>query len=101
MLPAFLITFREVLEASLIVATILGVLLKLRQHKSIRTVAVATSAAVMLSIFLLIGGSLLGVRVHDAYSGATEEIIEGILMITSAIFITWACPGYEDCRGDH
>src|SRR3989344_6268229 len=54
MLPAFLITFREVIEASLIVATVLGI------------------------------------RIQKIYSGKTEELIEGVLMVTSAIFITWA-----------
>ena len=90
MLPAFLITFREVIEATLIVATILGVLIKLGHRQSIRTVISATCAASVLSILLLGAGSLLGVKVKEVYTGATEEVIEGTLMITSAFFITWA-----------
>src|SRR3989344_5862758 len=90
MLPAFLITLREVIEASLIVATILGTLTKLNQPKGIKTVWLATGAAVLVSIFLLGVGSILGLKIQEIYSGKTEELIEGILMITSAVFITWA-----------
>ncbi|KKR91811.1 MAG: Iron permease FTR1, partial [Candidatus Roizmanbacteria bacterium GW2011_GWA1_41_13] len=90
MLPSFLITLREVIEATLIVATILGILVKLNQTKNIRTVWVATVAAVAISAGLLGLGSLAGIKVQELYSGRTEEIIEGILMIVSAGFITWA-----------
>ena len=90
MLPAFLITFREVIEASLIVATILGILVRLKQTKGIKTVWLATGAATLVSIILLGLGSLLGLKVQEIYSGKTEEFIEGILMMTSAVFITWA-----------
>lgn len=90
MLPSFLITFREVIEAALIVATILGILVKLGHLKSIKTVWLATAAAAFLSILLLGLGSLFGIKVQQLYSGKTEEFIEGILMITSAVFITWA-----------
>jgi high-affinity iron transporter len=90
MLPAFLITFREVIEASLIVATILGILVKLNQPKGVRTVWMATGAAALTSFALLVVASLLGLKAQEVYSGRTEEMIEGILMITSAVFITWA-----------
>ncbi len=90
MLPAFLITFREVIEASLIVATILAILVKLKQTKGVKTVWYATGLATLVSILLLVLGSLFGLKVQELYSGKTEELIEGILMITSAIFITWA-----------
>lgn len=90
MLPSFLITFREVIEASLIVATILGILTKLGHHKSIRTVWTGTVAAAFLSLLLMAGGSLVGLKVQEIYSGKIEEFIEGIFMITSAVFITWA-----------
>ena len=89
MFPTFLITFREVIEASLIVATILGVLVRLRQINGIKTVWLATGAATALSILLLGVGSMLGFKVQELYE-KNEESIEGVLMITSAIFITWA-----------
>ncbi|MBP7967334.1 FTR1 family protein [Candidatus Woesebacteria bacterium] len=90
MLPAFLITFREVIEASLIVATVLGILVKLKQTKGVKTVWIATIAAAGLSIILLALGALLGLKVQELYTGRIEELIEGILMVTSAVFITWA-----------
>jgi len=90
MIAAFLITLREVIEASLIVATILGVLTKLKQAKGIRTVWLATGAAALVSIALLGAGSLFGIKIQEVYSGKIEEFIEGILMVTSAAFITWA-----------
>jgi len=90
MLPAFLITFREVIEASLIVATILGILIKLGHTKSIKTVWVATASAGILSIVLLGLGSLFGFEVQKIYSGRVEQAVEGVLMILSAVFITWA-----------
>ncbi len=90
MLPAFLITFREVIEASLIVATILGILVKLNQTKGIKTVWIATAAATGVGILLLALGSLFGLKIQEIYTGKIEELVEGILMTTSAIFITWA-----------
>ena len=89
MLPAALITFREVIEATLIVATILGILVKLKQVGQIKTVWLATIAATLTSIGLLIGGSLLGFRVQELYENY-EPLFEGTMMLTSAIFITWA-----------
>lgn len=90
MLPSFLITFREVIEASLIVATILGILVKLKRKESIKTVWLATIYAMSLSVLLLGMGSIAGFKMQEIYSGPTEQLIEGVLMVTSAIFITWA-----------
>ena len=90
MLPAFLITFREVIEASLIVATILGILVKLNQKKGIKSVWYATGLAAFMSILFLALGSFFGLKMQELYSGKVEELIEGIFMITSAVFITWA-----------
>lgn len=90
MFASFLITLREVIEASLIVATILGILTKLHQKKGIRTVWAATSAAAGVNVALLGAASIFGLKIQEVYSGKIEEFIEGILMATSAIFITWA-----------
>lgn len=90
MLPAFLITFREVLEATLIVATVLGILTKLKQQQSIRTLWLATAIATFMSFMTLVAGSFAGLKIQQLYTGRTEEVIEGILMVTSAVFITWA-----------
>ena len=89
MLPSFLITFREVIEATLIVATILGILVKLNQKKGIKTVWLATGAAAALSILLLGISSLIGLKVNELFE-QHEPYVEGSLMIISAVFITWA-----------
>jgi len=88
MLPVFLITFREVIEASIIVATVLGILVKFHQSAMIKTVWTAVGAAALLSILLLGIGSLLGLQVQELYE-KNEAYIEGILMTVSALFITW------------
>jgi len=90
MLPSFLITIREVIEASLIVATILGILVKLGMKNKIRTVWYATASALGLCLLLLAAASIAGLRIQELYTGRTEELIEGVLMIISALFITWA-----------
>jgi len=90
MLPALLITLREVIEASLIVATILGILVKLNNKPAQKVVYVATLTAFVASLALLACASLLGYKLQLLYSGTVEEFIEGVLMILSALFITWA-----------
>lgn len=90
MLPAFLITLREVIEATLIVATVLGILIKLKQTKSIKTVWLATTAALLVSLVLLGLGSFLGLKIQEVYTGRAEQLFEGSMMIISAIFITSA-----------
>src|SRR3989344_3176225 len=89
MIPSFLITFREVIEASLIVATIAGILVKLNQKKQLKTVWLATGAAALLSVMLLVFGTILGIKVQEVFE-LHEALIEGTLMVTTAIFITWA-----------
>lgn len=89
MFPSFLITLREVIEAALIVATIIGILTKLGQHKEIRTVWLATLLATLASVTLLLVGSMFGLQVQELYK-QKEPFIEGALMIVSAVFITWA-----------
>src|SRR5690348_13814510 len=90
MIPTLLITLREVIEASLIVATILGILTKLHQRESIKTVWFATASALLVSFLLVFGGSTIGINVQQIYQGNSEPIIEGILFIASAFFVTWA-----------
>lgn len=90
MLPAFLITFRETLEASLIVAAILSILIKFKQTKVAKSVWLASGLAASASITILIIASFFGLRIQEVYTGKTEEIIEGIFMVASAGFITWA-----------
>lgn len=90
MIPAFLITLREVIEATLIVATILGILTKLNHKKEAKVVIRASVFAVVISLILLVSFSIFGYQLQSIYTGVIEEVIEGSLMIISAFFITWA-----------
>lgn len=90
MIPAFLITLREVIEASLVVATILGILYKTGDRDAVRTVFLAAISAFALSCVLIASGSLLGFNLARLYTGRVEEATEGMLMIVSATFITYA-----------
>lgn len=90
MFPTLLITFREVIEASLIVATILSILVKFHESRGIKTVWTATFAATAVSLILLAAGSILGLRVQEVFKGKTEMIFEGVTLVLSSFFITWA-----------
>jgi len=90
MFPSFLITFREVIEAALIVATIAGILHRLRAGSYLRIVWIATLAAIGASILLVYGLELFGMGFAGWYTGANEQLLEGCLMIVAAICITWS-----------
>lgn len=90
MFPATLVSFREILEASFIVAAILGILVKFNDKRGVRTLTLATIVAVLASVGLLGLGTLLGYKMQEIFEGKTEEIFEGVMMIVTAFFITWA-----------
>lgn len=87
MFPTLLITLREVIEATLIVATILGILVREHRENDCKTVWTATIAALILSFFLVLGGSLVGVNVSRVFGG---PLFEGGVYVVSAFFVTWA-----------
>jgi len=89
MIAAFLISFREILEATIIVVTIAAALTATHQHKAVQTVIFASITAIISSAILLLISSLTGAWLHDIYE-EKEEFIEGILLLISATFITWA-----------
>lgn len=90
MLAALLITFREVFEAALIVATFCGILIKFNRRNELKQVWLAAGAAALVSVGLLWGGSLAGFQLHKVMTEDREELFEGLMMIISAGFITWA-----------
>jgi high-affinity iron transporter len=90
MLPAFLITFREVIEATLIVATLLGVFIRLDRKRDIRGVWVGAASAFIAILLILILAAMTGFRIRNLFTGRAEEVIEGTLMIITSGFITWA-----------
>jgi high-affinity iron transporter len=85
MLPSFILSLREGIEAVLIIGIILGVLNKLNQQglKSFMWRGVLLAAG--LSIAFGIGLNALGME----FTGRFEEIFEGLAMLLAAAFLTW------------
>jgi len=85
MLAAFTITFREALEAALIVGIMLGLLGKMEKKELSRGVWYGTIAGIAGSLILAVVMSVaLG-----GFEGKVEEIFEGILMILAAAVLTY------------
>ncbi|MGE3278644.1 MAG: FTR1 family protein [Candidatus Altimarinota bacterium] len=81
----FIITFRETLEAALVVGIVLSYLSQLGQRSWFKVVYGAVAAAVVLSIFAGFGLQWY----FGGFSGTVEEVYEGIVMLTAAALITW------------
>ena len=84
-LPSTIITFRETLEAALIIGIILAYLHKTNQTQYNKHVYFGTIAAIIGSIIAAIAfNTLLG-----GFEGANEQLFEGILMVVGTILISW------------
>lgn len=84
MIPSFIITFRETLEAALIIGIVLSYLVKTKQTKYNNVVYIGVALAIVASIF----GAFLFNSLNDGFSGRAEEIFEGITMIIGAVLLT-------------
>lgn len=85
MFPNFIITFRETLEASLIVGIILGYLAKTNQTKYNPTVYLAIFFGVITSL----AGAYFFSNFTDGFSEEIEQIFEGVTMlIASSLIVT-------------
>lgn len=84
MLPSLLITFREGLEAALIVGIILGTLDQLDQAGR-RWVWVAVGAAAALCLALAAGLEAAGAELE----GKAEAVFEGTAMLLAVTILTW------------
>ncbi|UCG78004.1 MAG: FTR1 family protein [Nitrospirota bacterium] len=84
MIASFIITFRETLEAALIVGIVLSYLSRTNNSNHNRVVYSGTALA--------IGASLLGAFIFNSlaggFSGRAEEIFEGITMLIGALLLT-------------
>ncbi|GER79200.1 MAG: hypothetical protein DPW21_00285 [Anaerolineae bacterium] len=85
MLPSFLLSLREGLEAALIIGIVLGVLVKLKRTELNGVVWRGVGLAALLSLFVAIALNLLGME----FEGKSEEIFEGIAMLLAAGVLTW------------
>ena len=82
---ALLITLREGLEISLVLAILVGYLARTGRQGLLRGVAIGTAVAAVLCI-------AAGVAVHHVTSGLhgkAEPAVEGLLALTAAMVLTW------------
>ncbi len=85
MLPSYLLSLREGIEAALIIGIVLGALRQMRRTELIPAVWLGTLSATALSLLAAILLTNLGL----SFEGAGEQIFEGITMITAAALLTW------------
>jgi len=84
MIASFVITFREALEAALIVGIVLGYLARTGQTRYNRVVYLAIGAAVAASI----AGAALFNSIAGGFTGRAEQIFEGATMLIGAALLT-------------
>lgn len=84
-LPSFIITFRETLEAALIIGIILAFLYKTKQTEYAKYVYWGLAAAILCSV---VAAGIFDV-ILGGFEGANEEIFEGVLMLLGSALISW------------
>lgn len=85
MLAAALITFREGLEAALIVGIVLGYLKKTGHIDRQRSVWWGVAAAIAASLAAALGLQAVGAR----FESRAEQVFEGVTMLLAAGVLTW------------
>lgn len=85
MLPTFLLSLREGLEAALIIGIVLGAVSKIRRSDLAPSVWLGTLSAVGVSILTAIVLTSFGMSLEEE----AEEIFEGITMLIAAGILTW------------
>lgn len=83
--PSFLVTFRESLEAVLIIGIVLAYLIKTNQKQYNKFVYYGVGAGIVGSVIAAILFSFIA----GGFSGAAEELFEGITMLIGAGLLTW------------
>ena len=85
MLPSFLLSLREGIEAALIIGIIIGVLTKINHPELKPVVWRGVILAVLLSFTFGIGLNAIGME----FTGKLEEVFEGFAMLLAAAILTW------------
>jgi high-affinity iron transporter len=85
MLPSFILSLREGLEAALIIGIVLGALRQMQRRNLASAVWAGTGIAVLLSLLVAILLTRLGLELKDP----GEEIFEGLTMLLAAGILTW------------
>jgi high-affinity iron transporter len=85
MLPTYLLSLREGLEAALIIGIVLGALRKIHRSDLAPALWFGTLGAIFLSILAAILLTTLGL----SFEGRAEQIYEGVTMLLAASILTW------------
>jgi high-affinity iron transporter len=85
MLPSYLLSLREGLEAALIIGIVLGALRKIRRTDLAPALWLGTLIAVGISILAAVLLTLFGLNLE----GSAEKIYEGFTMLIAAGILTW------------
>lgn len=85
MLPTFLLSLREGLEAALIIGIVLGALTKIRRDDLSSAVWLGTLSAIGVSILTAVLLTSFGMSLEET----AEQIFEGITMLIAAGILTW------------
>lgn len=85
MLPTFLLSLREGLEAALIIGIVLGAVSKIRRNDLTPAVWLGTLSAVIVSILTAVVLTGFGMSLEEK----AEQIFEGITMLLAAGILTW------------
>ena len=84
MIPSFIITFRETLEAALVIGIVLSYLAKINQTRYRGVVYSGTVCGIVASIL----GAILFLKLAGGFSGSTEQLFEGVTMLVGAALLT-------------
>ena len=85
MLPSYLLSLLEGIEAALIVGIVLGALRQMRRTDLSSAVWVGVFSATLISVLVGVLLTMLGL----SFEGRAEEIFEGITMLLAAGVLTW------------
>ncbi len=84
-LSSAVITFRETLEAALVIGIILVFLFRINQHKFAKYVYLGVAAAVAASIVV----AMVFNAVAGGFEGRAEQLFEGSTMLIAAVLLSW------------
>jgi len=85
MLPTYLLSLREGLEAALIIGIVLGAVSKIRRRDLVPAVWLGTLSAVIVSVLTALLLTAFGMSLEDK----AEMIFEGTTMLLAAGILTW------------
>jgi high-affinity iron transporter len=85
MIPGFVLSLREGLEAALIIGIALGVLRKLGRQSLNSMIWIGALSAIIVSILTAVGLNWIGAE----FTGRGEQLFEGITMFLAAGVLTW------------